>query len=390
MPKKPAPRKAKDALDADQLRLEGLCKTHHIATGIMALPPTQALRLVETAIDPRRKAIFETSAQYRHEMAYYPSFLCCLALPAKRVSEPVYVRESNAYRLKIVSAYQVPYGIYPRILIAAISTAVTKRKNSGEDTTKLYLGDSFYRLVGQLLDAGTLSGGRNGNATRFKQQYRATITATIYWWQRKEQLPVRYAIADDWREDEHLLWRVDPDADERPVFMPGRPVTLTLGKYFHQDLIEHSPQIDFGIFRELAKKGGCLPVDLYVWLTYMANGLKKQNRFEKHLSWENLKMQFGASYGRMDNFRAKVLPALHQVALYYRGFTFAEQNGQVVFTLHRTSVSGPFPGMATGTDGGAGLNLPDAPAEQLLLRPAGTERRFSSQASLGMYKPQPD
>jgi hypothetical protein len=354
---------------ADQLRLERICADLKLDKQILTLPPERALQLVEGAQSARRKAIIESTAQDRHELAYYPSFLCCLALPAKRVAEPVYVRESPRYKLKIASAYTVPYGIYPRLLIAAMATAVTKRKNSGEDTTKLYLGESFYSVVKKLLGADTLSGGPRGNATRFKEQYRATITATIYWWQHKDRLPVRYAIADDWREEEHLLWRVDKDNDDRPVFMPGRPVTLTLGKYFHQDLIDHSPQIDFGIFRELARTKACLPVDLYVWLTYMANGLRSEHRIEKRLSWENLKMQFGASYARMDHFREQMRPALHLVGLYYRGFTFEEvRGGHVVFTLRRPSVAGPYTMPRTGTDGGAGLVLPSAPAEQGLLK----------------------
>lgn len=372
MPKKPATRKSILRRDPDdQLKLEKICAELKLDKSVIMLPPAQALKLIEAAQSPRRKEIIERSTQDRRDLAYYPSFLCCLALPSRRVVEPVYVRESNRYMLRIASAYAVPFGIYPRILIAAMATAVTKRKNSGEDTSKLYLGESFYSIVKDLLGTDRLSGGKNGNATRFKEQYRATITATIYWWQNKDRLPVRYAIADDWREEEHLLWRVDKDGDDRPIFMPGRPVTLTLGKYFHQDLLNHSPQIDLGIFRELSKSGACLPVDLYCWLTYVANGLKSEHRVEKRLSWENLKMQFGASYGEMWDFRKRLVPALHQVALYYRGFSFAVWGNQVVFTLRRTSVSGPVTVLGTGTDGGRGLALPAAPAQQttLNLRP---------------------
>jgi hypothetical protein len=349
-----------------QLRLDKICKDLKLDKQVFTLPAPRALELMKIAQSARRKSIIENSAKDRNELAYYPSFLCCLALPAKPVAEPVYVRESPRYKLKIASAYCVPYGLYPRLLIAALATEVTKRKNSGEDTTKLTLGPNFYSVVKKLLGTDRLSAGVGGQATRFKEQYRATITATIYWWQNKDRLPVRYAIADDWREEEHLLWRVDKEGDDRPAFMPGRPVTLTLGKYFHQDLIDHSPAIDFGIFRELSKRGGCLPLDLYVWLTYMANGLRSEHRFEKRLDWENLKMQFGSGYARMDHFRTKVRLALHRVALYYPGFSFEERRDKVVFTLRRPSVAGPFTVRGTGTDGASGLALPAPPVQGLL------------------------
>jgi len=342
-----------------------------------ATPPA-AMKLVEMALSPERADIAQRSAQEADSLAYYPSFLCCVTLPSSRVKEAVYERESGPFKVRIVSAYGIPYGVYPRILIAAITTYVTKRKNAGLDTRKVYLGANFNDCIKELLGVEYLSGGANGNLTRFKQQYRSTITSRIYWWQNKysRRMPAPYDIATDWQEaiedppqlEDHVLWK----AHREEVDGPGGgqkdginfSTTLTLGEYFHRDICEHSPQIDARIFRELSKTGACLPVDLYVWLTYRANALKSEHRTELRLSWDLLKMQFGASYGDMKGFRKRLIPALQRVALYYRGFSFVEERGMMVFRLSRTSVAGPLTALGTGTDGGSGLLLDDPPAEQ--------------------------
>jgi hypothetical protein len=345
-------------------------------------PKPSGMRLVEMALSPERAAILTRSAQEDDALAYYPSFLCCVTLPAKRVKEPVYDRESGPYKLRVVSAYGVPYGKYPRLLIAAITTYVTKRKNAGLDTRKVYLGSNFNNCIKDLLGVEYLSGGRNGNLTRFKQQYRSTITSRIYWWQNKysRRMPKPYDIATDWEEavnnppqlEDHVLWkahREQVDGKEGSINEINFSTTLTLGPYFHEDIMEHAPIIDARIFRELSKSGGCLPLDLYVWLTFRANALKSEHRYELRLSWDALKMQFGAGYGDMKGFRRFLFPALHQVALLYRGFTFEEVGKQVVFTLRRTSVAGPLTALGTGTDGdgGSGLLLDDPPEEQIKL-----------------------
>jgi hypothetical protein len=340
-------------------------------------PTPSGMRLVEMALSPERAAILGRTAQEDDALAYYPSFLCCVTLPAKRVAQPVYERESGPFKVRIVSAYGVPYGVYPRILIAAITTYVTKRKNAGLDTRKVYLGPNFNDCIKELLGVDYLSGGRNGNLTRFKQQYRSTITSRIYWWQNKysRRMPAPYDIATDWEEaventpqlEDHVLWkahREQVDGKAGSTDEINFSTTLTLGEYFHRDICEHSPQIDARIFRELSKTGSCLPVDLYVWLTYRANALKSEHRFELRLSWDLLKMQFGAGYGDMKDFRKRLIPALQRVALYYRGFTFEQVGNFMVFTLRRTSVAGPLTALGTGTDGGSGLMLDDPPAEQ--------------------------
>lgn len=330
------------------------------------------MKLVDMALSQERAAILTRTAQEDDALAYYPSFLCCVTLPAKRVKEPVYDRESGPYKLRVVSAYGVPYGKYPRLLIAAITTYVTKRKNAGLDTHKVYLGANFNECVRELLGVDYLSGGRNGNLTRFKQQYRSTITSRIYWWQNKysKRMPMPYDIAIDWAEavnnppqlEDHVLWKAHREQVDDFNFS----TTLTLGPYFHEDIMQHAPVIDARIFRELSKSGGCLPLDLYVWLTFRANALKSEHRFELRLSWDVLKMQFGAGYGDMKGFRRFLFPALHQVALLYRGFSFEEVGKMMVFTLRRTSVAGPLTALGTGTagDGGSGLMLDDPPAEQ--------------------------
>jgi hypothetical protein len=371
----------KDSAQAEAFEAQlGRIREYLVAEWIKLAKAPSGMRLVAMALSPEREAILTNSAQDAGALAYYPSFLCCVTLPAKRVKEQFYERESGPYKIRIVGAYDVPYGVYPRILIAAITTYVTKRKNAGLDTRKVYLGSDFNSCVRELLGTEYITGGANGNLTRFKKQYRSTITSTIYWWQNKysRRMPKPYDIAVDWDEaiqhppqiEDHVLWkahREQIDGKEGSTDDFNFSTTLTLGPYFHADICEHAPQIDARIFRELTKSGACLPGDLYLWLSYRANALRSEHRTELRLGWDLLKIQFGSGYTDMKGFRRFLFPALHQVALLYRGFTFEEVGRQMVFTLRRTSVAGPLTALGTGTDGGDGLLLDDPPAEKTKL-----------------------
>ena len=338
-------------------------------------PSAEELQLLALDLSPERQDMLERTAQEARDLAYYPSFCCCVALPPSKQEGTLYERISGPYKLNILSppCYGIPYGIAPRQIIAAITTYVTQRKTNGEDTRKVYLGRSFSDMVKTMtgVEDAALGGGKRGKLTQYRRQFPALVTSRILWWQNRfsGNMPVPYDIASNWLEqqplppeiEKHVLWKAHQEEIDAPF---NFRTTLTLGEYFHRDILEHSPVIRGGIFRLLAKTGACLPLDIYVWLTYRAATLGKHHRDSLTISWELLKMQFGSNYESnkvgMRNFKAKFLEAFARVQKLYPEASISVGSSAVQFTLTNTSVSKQVQG--TGTDDAAGLQPP--PAEQ--------------------------
>jgi hypothetical protein len=385
-----------------------------LETSSAPLRRTGKLRLLELEQSERRGKILTSTAQERKELCYTPTFLCFLSLPASRVEAPVkewlqwakahglptgprdtqkwlakatldgwrawaaanqvevpadpsvFTRVTGHHRLDIQGSprYGIMYGTYPRQLIDGFATYVTQLKNKGLDTRKIVLGQNFNQTMKKVLGVEYVT----GNLALFQHQYWATVSSRIYWWQDVRKyanggMPPPYDFVSYWKRS--ALWEAnseDPDAKRAP-FDYG--TTLTLGDQFHHDLLHHAPQMDLGCLRWLSKGGACLPPDLYRWLSYRANGLKRERRIKlEPLSWDLLKMQFGTSYAETKYFRREFLDALKRVQLVYPKMQWEEiadrsdkRLKRLHLTLKDTSVSGPFTGVGTGTTGPAGGEL---------------------------------
>lgn len=76
-------------------------------------------------------------------------------------------------------------------------------------------------------------------------------------------------------------------------------------------MIERPIPIDMAALRTLRRSP--LALDLYVWLTHRYSYLKAP----VVIPWESLHLQFGADYGRIRDFRAKVIRSLQAVVAVY-------------------------------------------------------------------------
>ena len=74
--------------------------------------------------------------------------------------------------------------------------------------------------------------------------------------------------------------------------------TATLSEAFFQQLKKHPVPIEESAIRAIANNS--MALDVYAWLAYRLHSLVKSTP----ISWGSLKVQFGAGFSRMDNFRA--------------------------------------------------------------------------------------
>lgn len=268
-----------------------------------------------------------------------------------------YTRVSGRKKLEMTSSPTLgcPYGIYPRRLMVGIATRVKQmQQNKIADSHIVHLGDTPREAIRILLNADYNVGGTAGK--RFLDQFHRLINSHILWWTDTDY-KYRYVEYDFLKLDrgeplspemeKHLLFRV-------------KGLTLILGQHFHADCLRAAP-IDYGIFDKLAAKGGCLAVDIYLWLTFKAWLLKNTRRVEMDaLSWDSLSIQFGGTYESLRNFRKEFKRALNLVQSLYPKMEWRETENpscksvlsqRIIITLKEPSVQCAYTGLATGTGG---------------------------------------
>lgn len=377
---------------------------------------TPELKLLDLKHSDERAEILKRSAAERKAFASVPRFLCCIAMPASEVLAPPhewiswaefngapmpafkvdaktgkeikritrlniqrwkkwaklngiqvpvkhsFAAESGDYRLELNSSptFGCPYGMYVYDFIVGVATYVKEMQNrKGCDTSIVHFGDNFNDGIKRLIGAKNLTGGKNGNLTRFKHQFHALINSHILWWPNKNEVEnySRYDFISDDQQglpipeevERHVLWRTNHDG-----------MSLKLGYHFHRDCLRAVP-IDPDMYRLLRGNGDCLTVAAFLWLNFRAWILKQQQRVEMpELSWTLLKIQFGGAYRDIGTFREKFIVALDRVAAVYPKMQWREVrygkgvlNARVAITLKDTAIASAYTGFATGTDGSA-------------------------------------
>ena len=200
----------------------------------------------------------------------------------------------------------LPYGSYPRLLLAWLTTEAVRTRSS-----TLYLGESLSQFMAKL---GLLpTGGRWGTIPRLRDQadrlFKSYVTAyeNTQEGERSRSHGGNIMVADEW----DLWWDPHSAAEQGTLFQSW--VKLT-DRFFGQ-VIDRPVPIDMRAIRALKKSP--LALDLYAWATYRMSYLGHRTE----IPWEALQMQFGADYaespqGRRD-FKRKLIDALRKVSTVY-------------------------------------------------------------------------
>lgn len=213
-------------------------------------------------------------------------------LPHKAPAASEFSR-SNGHSILTITAPShigLPYGRYPRIILAWLSTEVVRRRspviNLGRSLS------SFMRAAGV---EGLSTGGPNGSLTRFSNQLRRLFASTIHCSQCMADGSVSIDSGFSLSRKAVLWWT------------PSLPQSVSLfGSYvelseeFYQSIVEHPVPIDLRVLRELRSP---FALDIYIWLTYRMSYLRQPCK----IPWHLLEHQFGADYSSLRHFRAAFL-----------------------------------------------------------------------------------
>ena len=102
--------------------------------------------------------------------------------------------------------------------------------------------------------------------------------------------------------------------------------TARLSEQFFEGLKRHPVPLEEAAIGAISNNS--MALDIYAWLAYRLHSLSKPTP----ISWRALKLQFGAGFGAMNNFRGKFLPNLRLALAVYPAalVTEDEHNGLVL------------------------------------------------------------
>lgn len=245
-------------------------------------------------------------------------------MPHSKPETNEFIRTNGFYELTMMAptAVGLPYGTYPRLLMAWITTEAVRTKSS-----ELVLGQSLSEFMKQL--GMNPTGGRWGNIARLKEQmvklFRTSISCEYSDGDRTTLLNVQTVKTAD------LWW--NPQQPDQAGLWESK---LILNQDFYDEVVKSPVPLDLGVLKALSKSP--MAIDIYVWASYRRSYAKRLTQ----IPWEGLQMQFGAGYGNDSrgraDFKRNFLKAANKVAVYDMNLGLAEGEHGLILMPKRTHI----------------------------------------------------
>jgi hypothetical protein len=289
-------------------------------------------------------AIEAEDAKSAGALGFMTRALVIATMPYKDPKTDIFSRKNGDISLRIIAGYGgIPYGIYPRLLMAWITTEAVRTKSR-----KIELGDSLSYFLREVLEINR-GGGPRGSSTRVAEQMKRLFGSMVNVTSTSESTGRRFrlknvTIADDVDFDEGNFSLEKPQAGAGLIGLDGQPLKsaselpageqetllwtpqesetagawqsyVKLNQNFYDECIDRPVPIDLRAYRALRRAP--LAMDIYTWLTYRMSYINSRSR---PIPWEALMGQFGSNYsgprGVLD-FKKGFLKALRFVQITY-------------------------------------------------------------------------
>ncbi len=266
-------------------------------------------------------------------VCYFARITCQLALPMRFFPGAEYVRDSGENHLSILTPAKVgiPYGRYPRGILNWLVTSIVKRHEQDDGSRTVFLGKDLATFMESVSGCDLQTGGKNGNLTNFKRQMNSLFMSRIIYWTNDEEKAAWKTM--DIAPNGYVFWQ--PAKEKQRGLFDSR---IQIGEALGNDCICNKVAMDIRALRGLWNFG-CLPMDLYAWLTYRAFVRLRIFQPTMTIPWPSLKFQFGWNVQDDYKFRQSFRTALDRVRMVYDGFTVDDWEGRgLKFRFTRTSV----------------------------------------------------
>lgn len=259
---------------------------------------------------PRRRApsllhealqLDAVAARTAGELGFMARIFVQATLPHSRPKTHEFERVNGRYSLHLVAppAIGLPFGSYPRLVLAWLTTEAVRKKSP-----EIQLGPTFSDFMYRL--GLTPVTGKRGTVPRLRDQLHRLFSTTIRWTYTDEVAGRAsgrgYVIAG-----EHNLWWSPQDPQRQPLWRSR----VVLGHEFFDEIATSAVPVDLRALRLL--KRSPLALDIYVSLTYRMSYLHRPCM----IPWAALRDQFGVDYARVRDFRRRFVTQLAAVLCIY-------------------------------------------------------------------------
>ncbi len=294
------------------------------------------------ALSPQKKRLLSIVEDirldpYKTEPAFMARQLVQATLPHKNPGNiPAWSRRNGDLTLTIRPGWDhkksktigYPYGTIPRLLLFWITTEAVRMQSR-----KLELGDSlaeFMKAIGLNYYTG---GGKRGDIKRLQNQMerllRATISLDII---KKDGKVTGKRWIDMQVAPEGELWWSIKNPEQSSLFCSW----IELSDKFYDAIVSAPVPVDMRVLKAL--KRSPLALDLYAWVTYTAYQTQKHQK-DRSVSWEWLHKQFGAEYGKTDEFARNAWNALRKVKAAYPELNIERMRGGILVLPSKPSIT---------------------------------------------------
>jgi Plasmid encoded RepA protein len=286
------------------------------------LPAVRGAKMINPNSRPYRrliKPIGEDEADNNQHLSFQHTVFCQTGLPYRNPGDELrlWQRKQGAVSLEIQAGRVIntngdfidvglPWGTKPRLILAHLNTEALKRQSP-----IIEVEGSLSAFVKRIRH---FDGGREIRS--FKDQLTRLSAAivrlgTIY---DGRALQIDSKVVSGFE-----LW---PGLDERQRVQ--WPSVIRLSDDYFRSLQDHAVPVNEEDLAALAHSA--LALDLYCWLAQRLHRVDPLRPV--FIQWPAIKAQFGADYGRMNNFKAKFRVALREVmARYQRARVDVEDGG---------------------------------------------------------------
>ena len=177
----------------------------------------------------------------------------------------------------------IPYGAYPRLILAYLVTQAIKTQSP-----IIFLGKTFSQFL-------TLINLKKGGKTykQFYKQLERTLSASFAWTYETDQRRSRVNIQVS--HESHLWWA----PLENPNIHSFWESYIKLNTDFFNEIVHHAVPLDLRILSVL--KNSPLGLDLYMFISWRMFKINKPVL----ISWESLQQQLGGQYADPKEFSRK-------------------------------------------------------------------------------------
>lgn len=236
------------------------------------------------------------------------------------------IRPGWDYKKKKTIGY--PYGTIPRLLLFWITTEAVRTRSR-----KLELGENLSEFMRNLGLNYYTGGGKRGDIKRLKNQMERLLRANISLdLEQEDKKVVRKRWIDMQVAPEGELWWDIKNPNQSSLFCSW----IELSDKFYDAIVSAPVPVDMRALKAL--KRSPLALDFYAWATYTAYQTQKSEK-ERSISWEWLHKQFGAEYGKIDEFARKSWNALKKVQAVYPELNIERIRGGVIVLPSKPSIT---------------------------------------------------